>query len=60
MVSEWIINLVITLKVDVYSYGVVVFEMVTGENSGYKRCCYLGKGEEKRGIDIRIMDRRNR
>ena len=29
MVSEWIFNLLITSKVDVYSYGIVVLEMVT-------------------------------
>lgn len=60
MAPEWTTNSAITSKVDVYSYGVVVLEMVTGENPGYKRCCHLGKGEEKRGTDIRIMDRRNR
>ncbi|XP_050366810.1 putative receptor protein kinase ZmPK1 [Argentina anserina] len=29
---EWVYNLPITSKVDVYSYGVVVMEMVTGKN----------------------------
>ncbi|KAL6215454.1 hypothetical protein ACLB2K_014884 [Fragaria x ananassa] len=29
---EWVYNLPITSKVDVYSYGVVVLEMVTGKN----------------------------
>ncbi|XP_058221131.1 putative receptor protein kinase ZmPK1 [Rhododendron vialii] len=32
MAPEWISNLPITSKVDVYSYGVVVLEMVTGKS----------------------------
>ncbi|THF94176.1 hypothetical protein TEA_004439 [Camellia sinensis var. sinensis] len=32
MALEWIFNLQITSKVDVYSYGVVVLEMVTGKS----------------------------
>ncbi|KAA8528490.1 hypothetical protein F0562_035845 [Nyssa sinensis] len=32
MAPEWIFNLPITSKVDVYSYGVVVLEMVTGKS----------------------------
>ena len=28
MASEWVCNLPITLKVDVYSYGIVVLEMI--------------------------------
>ncbi|XP_058106429.1 putative receptor protein kinase ZmPK1 [Magnolia sinica] len=31
MAPEWILNLPITSKVDVYSYGIVVLEMVTGK-----------------------------
>ena len=31
MAPEWVWNLPITLKVDVYSYGIVVLEMVTGK-----------------------------
>ncbi|KAL0017472.1 hypothetical protein SO802_004541 [Lithocarpus litseifolius] len=31
MAPEWIFNLPITSKVDVYSYGIVVLEMVTGK-----------------------------
>ena len=31
MASEWVCNLPITLKVDVYSYGIVVLEMITGK-----------------------------
>ncbi|KAG5065304.1 hypothetical protein AAZX31_04G041600 [Glycine max] len=32
MAPEWIFNLPITSKVDVYSYGIVVLEMVTGRS----------------------------
>lgn len=32
MAPEWIFNLPITSKVDVYSYGVVVLEMITGKS----------------------------
>ncbi|XP_050266154.1 putative receptor protein kinase ZmPK1 isoform X1 [Quercus robur] len=33
MAPEWVFNLPITSKVDVYSYGIVVLEMVTGKNT---------------------------
>ncbi|XP_037497540.1 putative receptor protein kinase ZmPK1 [Jatropha curcas] len=32
MAPEWIFNLPITSKVDVYSYGIVVLEMITGRS----------------------------
>ncbi|XP_058755531.1 putative receptor protein kinase ZmPK1 [Vicia villosa] len=32
MAPKWIFNLPITSKVDVYSYGIVVLEMITGKN----------------------------
>ncbi|XP_037493814.1 putative receptor protein kinase ZmPK1 [Jatropha curcas] len=32
MAPEWVSNLPITSKVDVYSYGIVVLEMITGKN----------------------------
>ncbi|XP_003599324.2 putative receptor protein kinase ZmPK1 [Medicago truncatula] len=32
MAPEWIFNLPITSKVDVYSYGIVVLEMITGKS----------------------------
>ncbi|EEF52336.1 serine-threonine protein kinase, plant-type, putative [Ricinus communis] len=35
MAPEWVFNLPITSKVDVYSYGIVVLEMVTGKNPGF-------------------------
>ncbi|KAF8410128.1 hypothetical protein HHK36_002650 [Tetracentron sinense] len=33
MAPEWLFNLPITSKVDVYSYGIVVLEMVTGKST---------------------------
>ncbi|PWA75776.1 S-locus glycoprotein domain-containing protein [Artemisia annua] len=33
MAPEWVFNLPITSKVDVYSYGMVVLEMITGRSS---------------------------
>nr|XP_027096861.1 putative receptor protein kinase ZmPK1 [Coffea arabica] len=33
MAPEWVFNLPITSKVDVYSYGIVVLEMITGRRS---------------------------
>ncbi|KAG6672017.1 hypothetical protein I3842_16G035300 [Carya illinoinensis] len=33
MAPEWLFNLPITSKVDVYSYGIVVLEMVTGKDA---------------------------
>ncbi|RDX86898.1 putative receptor protein kinase ZmPK1, partial [Mucuna pruriens] len=32
MAPEWVFNLAITSKVDVYSYGIVVLEMITGRS----------------------------
>ena len=33
MAPEWVLNLPITSKVDVYSYGIVVLEMITGQRN---------------------------
>lgn len=38
MAPEWISNLQIMTKVDVYSYGVVVLEMVTGKSPMTSPC----------------------
>ncbi|XP_020240469.2 putative receptor protein kinase ZmPK1 [Cajanus cajan] len=32
MAPEWVLNLAITSKVDVYSYGIVLLEMITGKS----------------------------
>ncbi|KAL8196782.1 hypothetical protein R6Q57_024484 [Mikania cordata] len=34
MAPEWVLNLPITSKVDVYSYGVVILELITGRSPG--------------------------
>lgn len=33
MAPEWVFNLLITSKVDVYSFEIVILEMVTGKNA---------------------------
>ncbi|GMP97435.1 hypothetical protein CsSME_00045692 [Camellia sinensis var. sinensis] len=47
MAPEWIFSLPITSKVDVYSYGVVVLELVTGKNptTGFNSLCNRGMEE---------------
>ncbi|KAL6207881.1 hypothetical protein ACLB2K_018834 [Fragaria x ananassa] len=45
---EWVYNLPITSKVDVYSYGVVVLEMVTGKNT--TMVMEMSDGEQRRLI----------
>ncbi|KAM0054641.1 putative protein kinase RLK-Pelle-SD-2b family [Helianthus debilis subsp. tardiflorus] len=35
MAPEWVFNLPVTSKVDVYSYGMVVLEMITGRSHTY-------------------------
>ncbi|KAJ8772894.1 hypothetical protein K2173_028071 [Erythroxylum novogranatense] len=48
---EWIFKLPITSKVDVYSYGVVVLEMVTGKVPGVEIGVANGNGEvERQGL----------
>nr|XP_043638775.1 putative receptor protein kinase ZmPK1 [Erigeron canadensis] len=37
MAPEWVFHLPITSKVDVYSYGVVILEMITGRGPGRKQ-----------------------
>ncbi|XP_031503045.1 putative receptor protein kinase ZmPK1 [Nymphaea colorata] len=44
MAPEWILNLPITSKVDVYSYGILVLELVTGRNSSGSQ--QVGEDEE--------------
>ena len=60
LAPEWVFNLPITSKVDVYSYGIVVLEMVTGKdpsrsvhaiNDGgvaeHKKAGYMGEGKNE-------------
>ncbi|KAJ4831238.1 hypothetical protein Tsubulata_029019, partial [Turnera subulata] len=44
MAPEWISNLPITSKVDVYSYGIVLLEIVTGKNPGMNIPVMQGNG----------------
>ncbi|KAJ7958208.1 Receptor protein kinase 1-like protein [Quillaja saponaria] len=49
MAPEWVYNLRITSKVDVYSYGIVVLEMVTGKSpTGILNLGSNGDGEQGR------------
>ncbi|KAI9074554.1 hypothetical protein K1719_043498 [Acacia pycnantha] len=44
MAPEWVFNLSITSKVDVYSYGIVVLEMITGKSLRVDGPDYLHHG----------------
>ncbi|OWM80664.1 hypothetical protein CDL15_Pgr006694 [Punica granatum] len=51
MAPEWVYNLSITSKVDVYSYGIVLLEMVTGRSPGRGVLDTSAGGEtENRGL----------
>ncbi|RWR91635.1 putative receptor protein kinase ZmPK1 [Cinnamomum micranthum f. kanehirae] len=50
MAPEWILNQPITSKVDVYSYGIVLLEMVTGRNSFGFSIDSEGDGKEFRNL----------
>lgn len=53
MAPEWIYNLPITSKVDVYSYGIVVLEMVTGKSpTGAHSADGGGAGEHTRIVKL--------
>ncbi|KAL9256137.1 putative receptor protein kinase ZmPK1 [Drosera capensis] len=41
MAPEWVSNAPITSKVDVYSYGVVMLEVVTGKKPAYVDSCFV-------------------
>ncbi|KDP26473.1 hypothetical protein JCGZ_17631 [Jatropha curcas] len=50
MAPEWVLKLPITSKVDVYSYGIVVLEMVTGKSPTM---------EEKTGLATWVREKKN-
>ncbi|KAJ0478683.1 putative protein kinase RLK-Pelle-SD-2b family [Helianthus annuus] len=57
MAPEWVFKLPITSKVDVYSYGVVVLEMITGRGPGGKKQGTGENGEIERGVVKWVRDR---
>ncbi|XP_040995962.1 putative receptor protein kinase ZmPK1 [Juglans microcarpa x Juglans regia] len=60
MAPEWVFNLPITSKVDVYSYGIVVLEMVTGKGptKGVQATDSGGETEPKRLVAW-VREKRN-
>ncbi|KAM4107946.1 hypothetical protein ACB094_03G006700 [Castanea mollissima] len=50
MAPEWIYNLPITSKVDVYSYGIVLLEMVTGKSPGGMHASDSGETREHKRL----------
>ncbi|XP_045819998.1 putative receptor protein kinase ZmPK1 [Trifolium pratense] len=54
---EWILNHSITSKVDVYSYGIVVLEMITGKSA--TQDVDVGNGQEKLGLVMWLREKRN-
>ncbi|GMP45404.1 hypothetical protein CsSME_00013944 [Camellia sinensis var. sinensis] len=60
MAPEWIFNFRITSKVDVYSYGVVVLEMVTGKSPMVVPHTSDNSGEmEQRGLVTWVREKMN-
>ncbi|XP_058781174.1 putative receptor protein kinase ZmPK1 [Vicia villosa] len=56
MAPEWILNHSITSKIDVYSYGMVVLEIITGRSA--TKHVDMGEGEEKQGLVIWLREKR--
>ncbi|XP_015935227.2 putative receptor protein kinase ZmPK1 [Arachis duranensis] len=57
MAPEWVYNLPITSKVDVYSYGIVVLEMVTGKSAMETHSLDLSsRGIEQRRLVTWVSD----
>ncbi|KAI3686878.1 hypothetical protein L1987_80567 [Smallanthus sonchifolius] len=57
MAPEWVFKLPITSKVDVFSYGVVVLEMITGRGPGGKKQTTDENGETEPGVVDWVRDR---
>ncbi|XP_071693678.1 putative receptor protein kinase ZmPK1 [Rutidosis leptorrhynchoides] len=57
MAPEWVFNLPITSKVDVFSYGVVVLEMITGRGPGGKNKTSDGNGQIEPGVIEWVRDK---
>nr|GEW98233.1 putative receptor protein kinase ZmPK1 [Tanacetum cinerariifolium] len=59
MAPEWVCNLPITSKVDVYSYGVVILELITGQSPAGKkqRSVETENGETEPGVVNWVRDR---
>ncbi|KAF5740642.1 hypothetical protein HS088_TW11G00719 [Tripterygium wilfordii] len=60
MAPEWILNLPITSKVDVYSYGIVVMELVTGKSpaTGFNTT-ESGDGTQHKGMATWVREKMN-
>ncbi|CAL5204706.1 unnamed protein product [Lathyrus oleraceus] len=56
MAPEWILNHSITSKIDVYSYGMVVLEIITGKSA--TKDVDMGDGEEKQGLVAWLREKR--
>ncbi|XP_018812215.2 putative receptor protein kinase ZmPK1 [Juglans regia] len=58
MAPEWVYNLPITSKVDVYSYGIVVLEMVTGKSpTGTQHSSGGGGAKEHTRLDTLVREK---
>ncbi|KAL7596809.1 hypothetical protein Lser_V15G31138 [Lactuca serriola] len=59
MAPEWVFNLPITSKVDVFSYGVVILEMITGRSPTGKEQKSDEKGDTEPALIDWVRDRIN-
>ncbi|KAJ9559922.1 hypothetical protein OSB04_005082 [Centaurea solstitialis] len=57
MAPEWVFNLPVTSKVDVYSYGMVILEMITGRNLVGKRQASNGNEEVELALVEWVRDK---